>query len=217
MIVRAFKQAEKAKIGDVVVACCGSEIADVVTNYGGNAVLTNPNLPSGTDRVLAALKTIDPGGTKYDHIINLQGDLPLIDPAHLALMHEHMTRTPYSMITLASPITEAADLHNPNIVKIAMKNIHAGQKTVGHYFSRSCIPSEGTAHFHHIGIYGFTKDTLARFVSIPPSYLEVSERLEQLRALEDGIKIDVVVVGATPQSVDTMEDLEKVRKMVRGS
>lgn len=211
MILRVFKQAQKAGIGDVVVACCSEEIKQLIEAHGGIAVLTDPELPSGTDRVYAALKTVDPSN-KYQHVINLQGDLPLVDPSHLKALHHFMIGSDYSMITLAAPISEESELTNTNVVKIAMEKVDEGQKTRAYFFSRSKIPSEAPTFYHHIGIYGFRRDVLEKFVALPPSYLEKSERLEQLRALEAGVPIDVVVVDAPPQSVDTQEDLEKVRR-----
>lgn len=210
MILRVFKQAQKAGIGPVVVACCSEEIKTLIESHGGTAVLTDPDLPSGTDRVYAALQTIDPQG-KYKHVINLQGDLPLVNPDHLKVMHGFMESDDYAIITLAAPIHDMSELTNTNVVKIAMEKVDEGQKTRAYFFSRSKIPSEAPTFYHHIGIYGFRRDALERFVNLDPSYLEKSERLEQLRALEDGMTIEVVTVDLPPQSVDTMEDLEKVR------
>ena len=213
MIVRVFKQAEKANIGPVIVACCGHEIKEIVESHGGKAILTDPGLPSGTDRVYAALQEFDNKG-KYGHIINLQGDLPLVNPEHLRLMVKYMEASPYQMMTLAAPIADTREITNMNVVKIAMAQVDEGQKTHAYYFSRAAIPSEAPVFYHHIGIYGFTRQDLRHFVSLKPSYLEKAERLEQLRALENGITIDVVTVDAPPQSVDTQEDLEKVRNLV---
>ena len=212
MIVHVWRQAQKAGIGPVVVACCSEEIKRVIEERGGTAVLTDPALPSGTDRVHAALQAVDPL-KKYEHVINLQGDLPLVSSEHLKLMHTYMTAGDYEMMTLAAPIHDKSELTNPNVVKIAMKKVALGDKTRAHYFSRAHIPSEAKTCYHHIGIYGFRRDALTRFVSLPPSYLELSERLEQLRAIEDGTIIDVVTVDAPSQSVDTQEDLEKVRRI----
>lgn len=213
MIAHVWRQAQKAAIGPVVVACCGEEIKRVIEERGGTAIITDPALPSGTDRVYAALTSLDPEG-RYDHVINLQGDLPLVNPEHLKLMHQYMTQSSYEMMTLAAPIHDKSELTNANVVKIAMKKVALGEKIRAHYFSRAHIPSEAETCYHHIGIYGFRRDVLRRFVSLPPSYLEVSERLEQLRALEDGILIDVVTVDSPPQSVDTRGDLEKVRTIL---
>lgn len=210
MIVRVLKQAEKANIGPVVVACCSNEIKKIVEDHGGKAILTDPALPSGTDRVYAALQAFDPN-CQYQHVINLQGDLPLVSPEHLKMMVKHMESSPYQIMTIAAPIHDKSEITNSNVVKIAMQESEQGSKTRAYFFSRSAIPSEAKTFYHHIGIYGFDRKALERFVSLPPSYLEKTERLEQLRALEDGMTIDVVIVDTPPQSVDTPEDLDKVR------
>ena len=213
MIVRVMHQAQKANVGPVIIACCGEEIKNAVEAHGGIAVLTHPDLPSGTDRVFAALKAYD-DEKKYKHIINVQGDLPLVNPSDIKTLAQFMLGSEYDMMTLAAPFTNEEDKANPNIVKIAMKDIGVGDKTRAHYFSRSPIPNGAATAYHHIGIYGYTRHVLERFIKLKPSYLEITEKLEQLRAIEAGIKIDVVSVDAVPQSVDTLEDLENVRRMM---
>ncbi len=213
MIVRVMQQAMAANIGPVIVACDGEAIKEAVEAHGGVAVMTDPELPSGTDRVHAAAEIFDPKGA-YQLIINVQGDQPNLNPDDLKMMATFMSESDHDMTTIAAKSLDEGDRTNINVVKIAMKSVPIGSKTQAHYFSRSSIPSEGKDLYHHIGVYGYKRDVLKRFVSLKPSYLEQSERLEQLRALEDGMRIDVVVVNSIPQSVDTPEDLEKVKKLI---
>lgn len=215
MIVHVVKQAQKADIGPVVVACDGDAIKRVVEDHGGQAVITDPALPSGTDRVYHGAKAFDPKG-HYQHIINIQGDQPNVDPKGLQAMAHWMLKAPYEMITIAAPCRTEAEHTNPNVVKIAMAPIASGECTRAHYFSRACIPNSTLAvegapavtRYHHIGVYGYTQKTLEKFIHLPLSYLEQIERLEQLRALQAGIPIDVVAVDAIPHSVDTADDVK---------
>ncbi len=213
MIVHVMKQALKAEIGPVIVACDGPEIKNVVEAHGGIAIITDPALPSGTDRVHAAMKIVDPKG-QYNLIVNVQGDQPNLNSDDLRLMAQFMTETDHDITTIAAATIDDSDRTNPNVVKIAMTATSLGAKTKSYYFSRSCIPNEAKTIYHHIGVYGYKRIALERFVSLKPSYLEINERLEQLRAIEDGMRIHVVVVGSIPQSVDTPEDLEKVKKLI---
>jgi 3-deoxy-manno-octulosonate cytidylyltransferase (CMP-KDO synthetase) len=213
MIVRVLKQAEEAGIGPVIVACDGDAIKSVVEAHGGIAVITDPALPSGTDRAFAAAEIFDPKG-KFDLIINVQGDQPNLNPDDLKTMATFMTNNDHDITTIAALSKDSSDRTNLNVVKIAMNETATGTKTQAYYFSRSCIPSEAKNVYHHIGVYGYKRDVLKKFVSLKPSYLELAERLEQLRALEAGMRIDVVVVNSIPQSVDTPEDLEKVKNLI---
>ncbi|MBX9977118.1 MAG: 3-deoxy-manno-octulosonate cytidylyltransferase [Alphaproteobacteria bacterium] len=213
MIVRVMKQAEKAGIGPVIVACDGEEIKTVVEAHGGVAVMTDPALPSGTDRAYAAADIFDPQGI-YDLIINVQGDQPNLNPDDLKTMATFMSQGDHDITTIAALSKDHSDRTNLNVIKIAMNDTLVGTKTQAYYFSRSCIPSEAKNVYHHIGVYGYKRRVLKQFVNLAPSYLEQSERLEQLRALEAGMRIDVVVVNSIPQSVDTPEDLEKVKGMI---
>lgn len=222
MIIHVMKRAQEADIGPVIVACDGKEIQDIVTSYGGHAVITDPALPSGTDRVFHGACAYDPAGT-YQHVINIQGDQPNVDPRGLKTMATWMLKRPYDMMTIAAPCRSVAEHTNPNVVKIAMAPAEVGACTRAHYFSRSCIPCNDLAgegappvvRYHHIGVYGYTRSALERFVSLPPSYLEQVERLEQLRALEAGMSIDVVVVDSIPHSVDTQSDRETAEILMR--
>ena len=210
MIVRVWRAAVAADIGPVVVAAGDEEIVSALQAAGGTAVLTDPQLPSGTDRVFAALQAFDPENA-HDVVINLQGDLPLLDPASLRAVRETLAASGSDIATLAARIADAADFDNPNVVKPAMAWEKGETYARALYFSRSRVPSGAGDLYHHIGIYAFRREALARFVSLPPSALEQRENLEQLRALEDGMTIAVGIVDKPPLSVDTPADLEKAR------
>lgn len=211
MIVRVWAQAMKAGVGPVVVAAAEEEIADAVEKAGGHAVMTHPDLPSGSDRIYAALQGIDPGG-RYDTVINLQGDLPALDPAQLRAAADALPG--HDIATLAAPITDEADRANPAVVKAVVAWAPDGQKGRALYFSRATVPTGPGEHFYHVGIYAYARAALARFVELPPSPLETREKLEQLRALEAGMSIAVARVDKVPLSVDTPEDLDYARKMI---
>jgi len=211
MIVRVWAQAMKAGVGPVVVAAAEQEIADAVEKAGGHAVLTHPDLPSGSDRIFAALEGLDHKG-KYDTVINLQGDLPALDPAQLKAAVAALPG--HDIATLAAPIMDEADRANPAVVKAVVAWQPDGKTGRALYFSRATIPTGPGAHFYHVGLYAFTRAALARFVALPPSPLEQREKLEQLRALEAGMTIAVARVDEVPLSVDTPEDLELVRKLL---
>lgn len=220
MVVHVWRRGMAANIGPVVVACCGPEIEDVVKQAGGQAVVTDPELPKGTDRIYAALRQIDVQnpGKQYDVIINLQGDLPTISAALLHQVLAPLANPEVDIATIAAPITNEADLTNLNVVKIAMtepEETTNGAK-VGRalYFSRSLIPSGGQTHYHHIGVYAYRRKALEAYVQMPISSLETAEQLEQLRALEAGMRIDVAIVDEIPPSIDTPEDLDHVRNLV---
>lgn len=217
MVVHVWRRGMAADIGPVVVACCGPEIEQVVKQAGGNAVITDPDLPKGTDRIYAALNQIDADGQRHDIVINLQGDLPTISASLLRQVLAPLADPAVDIATIAAPITNEADLTNVNVVKIAMSQPreNASGVRVGRalYFSRSLIPSGGTAHYHHIGVYAYRRKALEAYVKTPVSYLEAAEQLEQLRAMEAGMRIDVAIVNEIPPSVDTGEDLEHVRRV----
>jgi len=213
MIVRVWRQAAKAKLGPVVVAASEEEIARVVSDAGGKAVLTDPALASGSDRVQAALRMIDEKGA-YDCVINLQGDLPALDPELLKKVAAVLSSSGADIATLAAEIREPRDADNPNVVKavVAWKDAHQGRAL---YFTRARAPAGEGPLFHHVGIYAYTRPALAKFVSLPPSPLENREKLEQLRALEAGMHIAVALADAVPLSVDAPDDLEKARAAIR--
>jgi 3-deoxy-manno-octulosonate cytidylyltransferase (CMP-KDO synthetase) len=211
MIVRVWRQAVAAGIGRVVVAAAEREIAATIEAAGGRAVLTNPNLPSGSDRVFAALEMIDPGG-EHDVIVNLQGDLPDLDPRYVGRVADMLSDPQVDIATLAAEIDNAADRDNPAVVKAVVA--WDGDQGRALYFSRATIPTGAGAHFHHLGIYAFRRAALVRFVALPPSPLETREKLEQLRALEAGMTIQVARVDRVPLSVDTEADLERARAIL---
>jgi 3-deoxy-manno-octulosonate cytidylyltransferase (CMP-KDO synthetase) len=211
MIVRVWAQAMKAGVGPVVVAAAEPEIADAVEKAGGHAVLTHPDLPSGSDRIHAALQGIDPGG-RYDTVINLQGDLPALDPGQVCAAAAALPG--FDIATLAAPIVHDEDKTNPAVVKAVVAWDQQGVKGRALYFTRAPAPGGEGPLFYHVGIYAFTRAALQRFVALPPSPLERRERLEQLRALEAGMSIAVARVDAVPLSVDTPEDLEYARKVI---
>lgn len=209
MIVHVWEKAVAAGVGPVIVASAEQEILDAVHSFGGEGVLTDPNLPTGTDRIKAAMDLYDPQGT-YSHIINIQGDLPTLDPSLVRHVLDPFQDPLVDMATLSTPITDPHELTDINVVKIALslkENDSIGRAL---YFSRNLLPSGEGIHYHHIGLYGYTRDCLNRFVSLPVNSLEVRERLEQLRALAHGMRIDVKVVATdAPFGVDTPADLEK--------
>jgi len=214
MTQRVYEQAVAADLGDVLIACDGEEIAAEVKKFGGKFVITNPDLPSGTDRIYAALQAL--GKNDFEVIVNLQGDLPNIDPQVIREAANAALENDCDIATVASKIKNIAEITNPNVVKIA---IAFKEESLGKalYFSRCPIPyskKNGDEYFHHIGIYAYKKAALEKFVKLAPSTLEKRESLEQLRALENDMKIFVKIVDAHPLSVDTAEDLEIVTTLI---
>jgi 3-deoxy-manno-octulosonate cytidylyltransferase (CMP-KDO synthetase) len=177
-------------------------------------VLTAPNLPSGSDRVFAALGLIDRHET-FDTVVNLQGDLPALDPAYVRAVANVLAPTGADIATLAAEIDDEADYDNPSVVKPVVSWDTTGVRGRALYFTRACAPAGDGPLYHHIGIYAFKRAALARFVKLEPSPLEKREKLEQLRALEAGMSIAVARVQTVPLSVDTPEDLEKARALLR--
>ena len=211
MIVRVLRQAEAAGIGPVIVAAGDVEIAEVVTAAGGRAVLTDPNLASGTDRVFEALQEIDPEG-KYDVAINLQGDMPFIDPAHIRFLAGKFEEQPgLEMATLIAPEASPADRTNPDVVKAVVSLAEGADFGRALYFTRSTLYGEGPV-WKHVGIYGYSRKALEGFTVAPSTPLELREKLEQLRAMELGVEIWCAIVDSTPISVDSPADLERARQ-----
>jgi 3-deoxy-manno-octulosonate cytidylyltransferase (CMP-KDO synthetase) len=215
MIVHVWRRAVAAAVGPVVVACGDRAIYDVIAAHGGTAVMTDPDLPSGSDRVQAAAQAVDPAGD-FNVIVNVQGDLPTLDPAILRdVLLPLEADAAVDIATLAVEIIEAAEFHNPNVVKIALARAsETASIGRGLYFSRAPIPTGEGPHYHHIGIYAYRRAALARFVGLPVAELEVLERLEQLRALTHGMRIDVKIVHTNPLGVDTPADLERARALI---
>jgi 3-deoxy-manno-octulosonate cytidylyltransferase (CMP-KDO synthetase) len=213
MIVRVWRRAMEAQLGPVIVACAEEEIAAAIRAAGGEVVLTDPDLPSGSDRIHAALEVADPG-QRHDAVINLQGDLPDLDPGALRAVHVTLVPEDVDIATLAAEIEDEADFDNPAVVKPAVAWEEDGRHGRALYFSRARIPHGTGPLFHHVGIYAYRRRALARFVALPPSPLEKREKLEQLRALEAGMQIRIARVDAVPLSVDTPADLEKARRII---
>ena len=212
MIVRVWQCAQAADCGRVIVAAGDQAIATAIEEAGGEAVLTDPDLPSGSDRIHAALKAVDAQGT-HDAIINLQGDLPTLDPGLVKTTLD--TLDGHDMSTLVAEITAPQERDNPNVVKavLSMTSQTAGRAL---YFTRATAPTGDGPLYHHIGIYGYTRAALDKFVSLPPSPLEVRERLEQLRALEAGMSIAAAIVKTVPVGVDTADDLAHAERVLKG-
>ena len=216
MIEHVYQKGVEAKLGPVYVTTPDSEIMEMIQKNGGNALLTSPDHQTGSDRIFEALQIIDPH-KNFDVIVNLQGDLPLINPQNLQkVVNPLLADSSVDIATIAAIITEDSDKNNPNVVKIALElsdpNAQIGRAV---YFSRSLIPQtldDSGPYYHHIGVYAFRRKALEHFMKLPSSSLEKKERLEQLRALACGMRIDVALVDQIPQSVDTLEDLEKVRQ-----
>lgn len=210
MIVQVWARAVEAGLGRVVVAAAEAEIADAVIAAGGEAVLTAPDLPSGSDRIWAALKAVDPEG-RHKVIINVQGDLPTLDPALIRTASDALQRSGADLSTLACEIKVEEERTNPNVVKAVIALAPKAQSGRALYFTRATAPTGEGPHYHHIGLYAYTRAALERFVSLPPSPLELREKLEQLRALEAAMSIEVALVDTVPLGVDTPADLEKAR------
>lgn len=217
MIVHVWERAMEANVGPVIVASGDQAIVDVVQAVGGVGILTDPNLPTGTDRVKAAMDYYDPEGI-YTHVINIQGDLPTLDPTLVRHVLDPFKDSEVDMATLATPIRDDHELADENVVKIALSIKEDEPIGRALYFSRNLLPSGEGFHYHHIGLYGYTRNCLNRFVDLPVNPLETRERLEQLRALAYGMRIDVKVVETmAPFGVDTPADLEKAIRIVSGN
>ena len=263
MIVQVMRRAEESGVGEVIVACDGEEIAQAVRAAGGVAVITDPDHPSGSDRVWEVVERMacegprdsvvplplrerlgegalnqnaslsnpltqpspargegSPGAmalpqTKYDIIINLQGDLPTFDPKLLHDLLAPLENPLVDIATLAAQITRAEEHESPSVVKavIALKDNEKTGRAL--YFTRCTAPANAGPRYHHIGVYAYRFEALKTFVSLPPSPLELREKLEQLRALEAGLRIDVAVVDTVPLGVDTPEDLQRARELLQ--
>jgi 3-deoxy-manno-octulosonate cytidylyltransferase (CMP-KDO synthetase) len=215
MIVRVQRQAEAAGVGPVAVAAGDSEIVDAVCAAGGVAVLTDPDLPSGSDRIVAALAELDPGG-RHDVVINLQGDIPFVRPDAIAAVAKLLAAQPScDLSTVMVAEADPAERSNPDIPKVVAAMQPDGRSARALYFTRSVLYGDGPVWLHH-GIYGFRRAALERFCAAPPSPLERRERLEQLRALELGMTIWAAVIDEAPISVDNPADLERARAYARG-
>jgi 3-deoxy-manno-octulosonate cytidylyltransferase (CMP-KDO synthetase) len=212
MIVHVLRRAEEAGIGRVAVATDTPEIAAAVKAAGGEAVMTRANHPSGSDRIFEASRTLDPDG-KAEIVVNLQGDFPTITPDTIRAVLPPLADPAVDIATLASEIHTEEESLNPNVVKAVGSPITA-QRLRALYFTRATAPWGDGPRYHHIGLYAYRRAALERLVQLPPSPLEKQEKLEQLRALEAGMRIDVTVVDTVPRGVDTPADLETARRML---
>jgi 3-deoxy-manno-octulosonate cytidylyltransferase (CMP-KDO synthetase) len=217
MIVRVWARAVAAGLGPVVVASGEKQIVDAVAKAGGRAVMTDPELPSGSDRIWAALEATDPRGA-HDVVVNLQGDLPALDPEQIKTVVAALAKSGADIATLvatlAAPIDNEADEANPAVVKAIVAWDAKERLGRALYFTRARAPTGDGTLYHHVGLYAYRREALENFVALPPSALEQREKLEQLRALEAGMSIAVARVDEAPLSVDTPADLEKARKLL---
>jgi 3-deoxy-manno-octulosonate cytidylyltransferase (CMP-KDO synthetase) len=212
MIVHVLRSAEAAQIGRVAVATDTPEIAAAVKSHGGEAVMTHADHPSGSDRIYEALGKLDPDG-KAEIIVNLQGDFPTIRADNISSVLGPLADPAVDIATLAAEIHTEEESTNPNVVKVIGSPV-SGRRMRALYFTRATVPwGDGPRH-HHIGLYAYRRAALERFVALPPSTLERREKLEQLRALEAGMRIDVTVVDTVPRGVDTPADLETARRIL---
>jgi len=211
MIVHVLRRAQAANIGEAVVATDSEPIATAVEKAGGRAILTRADHASGSDRIYEALEAIDPE-RRIGIVVNVQGDLPTLDPADIRAALAPLSDPAVDIATLAAVITDQSDLTNPNVVKAIGPPALSGRfhATI---FTRTNATGPGP-HYHHIGLYAYRRAALECFVKLPPSANEQREKLEQLRALDAGMRIDVAIVKSVPLGVDTPEELAKARKIL---
>ena len=219
MIQHVWERARAANIAPVYVATDHQEIADVIHAAGGQAVITRADHPSGSDRVFEAIQAIDPDG-RFEVVLNLQGDLPEMDITIPATLATALSTSTADLATLVTP-ANSDEAARPQVVKAVVAwNRNDTNDTIAKpgrfgralYFSRAAVPTGTHEYLHHIGVYGWRRDALARFVALPPSPLELAEKLEQLRALEAGMSIAIAMVDSAPGGVDTDEDLANTRR-----
>jgi 3-deoxy-manno-octulosonate cytidylyltransferase (CMP-KDO synthetase) len=213
MIVHVLERGREADLGPVAVACGEAAIADAVRAAGGRAVLTDPALPSGSDRVFAALAELDPDG-RHDVVVNLQGDVPTITGAQLRQAIAPLRDPPCDIGTLVLPIASEQEANTASFVKAACAFARGQTVAPALYFSRQPIPWGDGPRWHHLGIYAYRRAALERYVALPPSPLEVREQLEQLRALEAGMRIGCAQIDHGLFGVDTPDDLERARRLL---
>ncbi|MGX7741388.1 3-deoxy-manno-octulosonate cytidylyltransferase [Rhodopseudomonas parapalustris] len=214
MVVQVLRRAQAAEIGRVAVATDTPDIAAAVTAHGGEVVMTRADHPSGSDRIFEALQTLDPD-RKIDTVINLQGDFPTIRPEQIGAVLAPLSDPAVDIATLAAEIHTEEEATNPNVVKVIGSPL-TDDRLRALYFTRATAPWGDGPRYHHIGLYGYRRAALERFVALPPSPLERREKLEQLRALEAGMRIDVGIVDSVPRGVDTPADLETARRVLGG-
>ncbi len=213
MIVHCVRRAEEADIGPVWVAAGDREIADAVEAAGGQAVMTDPAHPSGSDRIWEAVEKIDPGGA-FDVVVNMQGDLPAMEPGILRAVTAPLSDPDVDIGTSVAVITDEEDAVNPNVVKTIVGFPDGARQARALAFTRATAPAGPGPLYYHFGIYTFRRSALQRFVSLPPGVLEQREKLEQMRALEAGMRIEAVLIDTIPLTVDSPEDLEPVLEVL---
>ncbi len=216
MIVHVARRGEAANVGPVVVAACDRQVVEAVEWADGEVVMTDPDLPSGSDRISAALNIIDPGGV-YRFVINLQGDLPTIDPGAIQACLSALQATDADISTLAAPIDDAEELANPNVVKALARFAKKETVSLASDFARLLPATWDGPKLHHIGIYAYRREALERFVGLPVSAREREHKLEQLRAMDNGMTIAVALVDTVPFGVDTPADLDRARAILAPS
>jgi 3-deoxy-manno-octulosonate cytidylyltransferase (CMP-KDO synthetase) len=215
MIVHVMRRAQEARLGEVVVATDSEAIAACVEKAGGRAVMTAASHVSGSDRIFEALEAVDPQ-RRSSIVLNLQGDLPTLPPSDIAAALGPLADPAVDIATLAAEIHRPQERSDPNVVKLVGTPV-ATRRLRALYFTRATAPAGAGPLYHHIGLYAFRRAALARFVALPPSSLEERERLEQLRALEAGMRIDATIVDSVPLGVDTPEDLARAREILGGT
>jgi 3-deoxy-manno-octulosonate cytidylyltransferase (CMP-KDO synthetase) len=213
MIVHVLRRAAAAKIGEAVVATDSEAVAAAVEKAGGRAVMTRADHISGSDRIFEALEALDPEH-RLDIVLNVQGDLPTIEPDDIRAALKPLDDLAVDISTLAAKITDPAERANPHVVKVKGTLVAPGRLRAAS-FTRADASGAGP-HYHHIGLYAYRRAALERFVKLPPSANEQREKLEQLRALDAGMRIDVVIVNSVPLGVDTPEELAKARALLGG-
>jgi 3-deoxy-manno-octulosonate cytidylyltransferase (CMP-KDO synthetase) len=215
MIVHVWRRSVAAEIGPVVVASGDREIVDIIEREGGRAVLTDPELPTGSDRIHAAITALDPQGA-HDAVINVQGDMPMLDPAAIRLALAALADPETDIATLAAEIVDPAALAETSVNKVAAGFSDPARPTRALYFSKAPVPWGEGPHYEHVGLYAYRRAALDRFVRLPRGVLEQRERLEQLRALEAGMRISVSLIHPAwlGVQVDTPADLARVRDLM---
>ena len=213
MIVHVLRRAQAAEIGEAVVATDSEAVAAAVEKAGGRAIMTRSDHVSGSDRIYEALEALDPE-RQIEIVVNVQGDLPTIAAADIRAALQPLSDPHVDIATLAALITDPAETTNPNVVKVSGPQV-APNRIHAKSFSRRSASGPGP-HYHHIGLYAYRRAALERFVKLPPSAGEHRDKLEQLRALENGMRIDAMIVKSVPLGVDTPDDLEKARKQLSG-
>ncbi|NKB56144.1 MAG: 3-deoxy-manno-octulosonate cytidylyltransferase [Alphaproteobacteria bacterium] len=213
MIVHVLRRALEADIGPVVVAAAEREIADAVHDAGGKAVLTDPAHPSGSDRIFEALVHCDPDGA-HDAVVNVQGDLPTLDPEIVRIAFRMLADPDVDIATLCAETTDEAECTDPNVPRAIASITETDAVSRALYFTRGAAPWGEGPHYHHIGLYAYRRASLERFVALPRGVLEQREQLEQLRALEVGMRIDIARVDTVPLGVDTPAELTRAREIL---